>query len=191
MEDIFMQVPKGLYWAFVFFSSFIENVFPPYPGDTATVFGAYLAGKGYITLYSLILSVYLGSILGALFMYFLGTEVLKFFSKYVRFKSIRELLSEEHLTKTHDWFEKYGLWAVIFSRFSAGIRFFVAIVAGMVKMNILTFTIAFSIGTILWNALLITGGYMLGENWQQVKEYLKIYNIVIGILLAIVAFGIY
>ena len=186
IEEFLNEVPQSIYWVFVFLSSFIENVFPPYPGDTVTVFGGYLAGSGRLGLAELIISVFTGSISGAIFMYFTGTKVLAFFSKHVRSKTFQDLVSEEHLNKTHDWFSTYGVWAVLFSRFSAGIRFFVAIVAGMVKMNLMLFTLAFSFGTVVWNALLIYGGYSLGDNWAKVMEYLQVYNWAVGVIILIV-----
>ena len=37
--------PKWLY-PVLLVSSYVENIFPPLPGDTVTVFGAYLVGRG-------------------------------------------------------------------------------------------------------------------------------------------------
>lgn len=189
IQGFLNEVPRSVYWIFVFLSSFIENVFPPYPGDTVTVFGGYLAGTGRLTLFELIFSVFTGSLAGAIFMYYAGHKVLAFFAKRVHNKTFQNFVSEEHMRKTHDWFESYGVWAVLFSRFSAGIRFFVAIVAGMVEMNFVLFTFTFACGTIIWNALLIYGGYSLGDNWEIILGYLKIYNIaVMGIIVALVLF---
>ncbi len=186
VEEIIQWVPPQLYWLLLAASGFIENVFPPWPGDTVTVAGGALAGTGVISLWSLCISVFVGSMAGALFMYFLGTNVLDFFRRRIKLKSIQELTDPEHLKKSHDWFEKYGIWAVVFSRFSAGIRFFVSIVAGMVKMNIVVFTLAFSAATVLWNAILIYVGYVLGNNWQQAKEFLRVYNIIVMVIIGLI-----
>lgn len=186
VTELLNYFPEKAYGLFIFLSAFIENVFPPYPGDTVMVFGGYLHGTDRISLPVLILAIYFGNILSATFMYFMGEKVLLFFQKYIKIKSIRELLAPENLEHTHEWFEKYGFVAVIFSRFSAGIRFFVAIVAGMVKMNYILFLLAFSVATTIWNTLLVSGGYFLGENWEQVTEYLRVYNIIVGIIIAAV-----
>jgi membrane protein DedA with SNARE-associated domain len=55
----------------------------------------------------------------------------------------------------------------------------VAIVAGLVRMNLLAFVMSFSAGVAIWNGLLLTGGYMLGENWQVILEWLQIYNVIV------------
>lgn len=172
---------------FVFFSAFTENVFPPYPGDTVIVFGGYLAGKGTLPFWLAALSSYLGSMLGALVMYFGGEKLLQIFQEKFGHYSWAEFLNEKNLQKSHEWMEKYGAWIVIFSRFSAGIRFFVAIVAGMIRMNLLLFFATFSIATALWNFLLMYLAFQVGENWQRVLEFVRVYNFIIfGIIFLLV-----
>ena len=53
-------------WAYfiLFISAFIENIFPPIPGDTVTVFGAYLVGRGLLSFWGVWISTTLGSIAG-------------------------------------------------------------------------------------------------------------------------------
>lgn len=178
-ENLLNEIPTQAWWGFLFFSTFIENVFPPYPGDTVVVFGGYLLGAGKISAISVASSIYLGNITSAALMYYAGDKVLAFFRKYARFSWAKEMLNKHNLHKTEAWFKKYGFVAVLFSRFSAGIRFFVAIVAGMFNMNIVLFLLAFSAATVIWNSLLVYGGYVLGGNWQKVLDMLRVYNIAI------------
>jgi membrane protein DedA with SNARE-associated domain len=97
------------------------------------------------------------------------------------------------MKKTEQWFDKWGFLFVVFSRFSAGIRYFVSIVAGITKMNLFLFSLGFLIGILIWNSLLLFGGYLLGENWKQILEWLRVYNIIITllILLGITIFILY
>jgi membrane protein DedA with SNARE-associated domain len=101
---------------------------------------------------------------------------MDFFSARINSPTLKNLFSTGNLEKTHAWFNKHGLLAVLFSRFSAGIRFFVAIVAGMVRMNIVLFISAFTIATVLWNTILISGGYLLGQSWEEMLHYIRIYS---------------
>lgn len=178
VEQLLREIPQNAWWFFVFFSAFLENIFPPYPGDSVVVLGGYLWGAGKMGFASLASAVYAGNIVGAVTMYYFGEHVLGFFRKFPN-KWTREILDTEKLKKTENWFAKWGILAVVLSRFSAGIRFFVAIVAGMFRMNIFVFTISFSMATLLWNSLLIYGGYFLGDNWRKVIEYLQLYNTVL------------
>lgn len=185
VELLLKQIPRQAWWLFVFFSAFLENIFPPYPGDSVVVLGGYLWGAGKMGFLSLATAVYGGNVAGALVMYYFGEHVLGFFRKFPN-KWTQEILNTEKLKKTESWFAKWGILAVLLSRFSAGIRFFIAIVAGMFRMNIAVFFVSISVATLLWNSLLIYGGYVLGENWRKVTGYLQLYNIV---LISLVAAG--
>lgn len=185
--DFITQIPHEWYALFLFISVFIENIFPPYPGDTVVVFAGYVAGTGHLKLPWLIIAIISGNLMSATVMYYFGFEIMEFVLKRVKSKTIRDIFSRESLQQTEGWFKRYGFWAVVFSRFSAGFRFFVAIVAGMVRMNITVFLFAFLLATIIWNSLLVYGGYTLGKNWQQVMEYLKVYSWAVGIIIVLVA----
>ncbi len=185
--DFFTAVPPEFYWVFLLVSVFIENIFPPYPGDSVVVFSGYLAHSGHLSFLSIAVAVILGNLSSAALMYYFGIHIMEFFLGHLRSKTLKEVFSPDHLTKTHDWFNRYGLVAVVFSRFSAGIRFFVAIVAGMVKMHIALFLSAFLVATLLWNSLLVGGGYVLGQNWEELLTYIRIYSgfIALGLFLAV------
>lgn len=184
MQSLLESISSAYYGIFIGFSAFVENVFPPYPGDTVIVFGGYLLAKGYIRFLELFLAIYLGNILGASLMYYFGEHVLEIIKKVSRGKFLADF-DETKLDKTKIWFSRYGIWAVVFSRFSAGIRFFVAIVAGLVRMPFGGFLFAFIVSTTLWNSLLVYGGYILGENWEKMLEILRLYNLVVLAILAV------
>ncbi|MCB1173746.1 MAG: DedA family protein, partial [Leptospiraceae bacterium] len=139
------------------------------------------------------------NLIGAWAMYFAGERVLELARRVHNSferpqwlkRMLNELVSESAMERTRSWFQRYGLWFVTLSRFSAGIRFFVSIIAGISKMNLLAFSLAFSLGVLIWNTLLLYGGFMLGDNWMQILDILKIYNrIVISlIILALAGFG--
>lgn len=183
MEEFFTNlinsIPPDYYGLFVMFSAILENVFPPWPGDTTIVIGGSLAGAGKMSLWSLCIYVYIGSILGGVFMYYMGSRVLALFRDNIKWKSVQELTDPAGVAKTYEWFERNGVFTVVFSRFMTGIRFFVAIIAGMAKMPPVVFIIALSIGAALWNGLLITGGYLVGDNIWLIKNYLKLYGRII------------
>lgn len=168
-------------WLFFFFSNLAENVFPPWPGDTVTVFGGFFvaatssSNPSGFGMSGLITSTILGNLAGAYIMYKIGHRFLNFIRKK-NFPFKDELYSEEKIEITFSWFRKNSILVILLSRFSAGIRFFVSIVAGMVRMNLIIFFSLFTVAVILWCGLLIAGGYSLGNNWEKILEYLAIYN---------------
>jgi membrane protein DedA with SNARE-associated domain len=182
---------------FLIFSTFTENVFPPWPGDTFIVFAGFLMYHKVISPLTTYVSTTLGNFLGAYLMYFMGQKILEFahfIHKKIKIKFLANLLesmiSEEQMEKTQIWFNKWGFLFVVLSRFSAGIRYFVSIVAGITKMNFLLFSFGFLLGILIWNTLLFFGGYLLGENWKIILEWLKMYNILISIFIIMIIFFI-
>ncbi|GIX43089.1 MAG: hypothetical protein KatS3mg129_2822 [Leptospiraceae bacterium] len=177
---------------FLIFSTFTENVFPPWPGDTFIVFAGFLIYHNIISPITTYISTAIGNFIGAYLMYFMGQKILNLAHKIhdqIKIKWISNLLeamiSEDQMKKTEKWFNKWGFLFVVLSRFSAGIRYFVSIIAGITKMNLFLFSFGFLIGILIWNSLLLAGGYLLGENWKKILEWLKMYNLVISLIIII------
>lgn len=188
-----LELPPLVLWVFFCFSNFLENVFPPWPGDTVTVFSGFLSSSqdSPLSFFSVVLATYFGNLLGALVMYFFGERILQFL-KRSKFPFLSALYQEENLRKTLVWFRKHEIVVVLLSRFSAGIRFFVSIVAGMSKMNIIKFVLLYSFAISLWCGLLLLGGSLLGSNWNQIIVMLSYYNRVIGfVILCFILYFLY
>ncbi|XDD44907.1 DedA family protein [Leptospira sp. WS39.C2] len=186
MQEI-LGLPPILLWGFFCFSNFLENVFPPWPGDTITVFSGFISSSpnSPLSFLSVVLATFVGNLLGALVMYYFGERFL-IFLKQTKIPLLSSFYHEENLRKTLVWFRRYEIVVVLVSRFSAGIRFFVSIVAGMSKMNIIKFVILYSIAISLWCGILLFGGSFLGNNWNQIIVILSYYNRTIGILVFLI-----
>lgn len=181
--------PVGIY-IFLTFSAFMENIFPPWPSDVLSVFAGFLSARGVLAFHWSLISGILGNMLGSMLMFYLGYLFQK------RIRRAREdgkvhpilrrmrFLSREKMDKAHEWIVKYGLLFVIVSRFISGIRFFVSIFAGVTEMNFILFLLAFFLGVVIWSSLLVTGGYLLGDNWEEVLGWVTLYNKIVLVLLA-------
>lgn len=182
-----LELPPLVLWGFFCFSNFLENVFPPWPGDTVTVFSGFISSSqdSPISFFSVVLATYVGNLLGALTMYYFGERFLLFL-KQTKIPFLSALYHEENLRKTLVWFRKFEIIVVLVSRFSAGIRFFVSIVAGMSKMNIIKFVVLYSIAISLWCGILLFAGSFVGSNWNQIIVILSYYNQTIGIILLLI-----
>lgn len=185
----------GMYW-FLFFSTILENLFPPWPGDTMIVLAGFLMAHDAVDPLETSLVTLAGNMAGAYIMYFAGEGILALARKYHARISwawarnqVEELTSPESMDRTAKWFRKWGLWFVLFSRFSAGIRFFVSIIAGISRTHLLLFSASFAAGVLIWNSLLLYGGYALGENWRQILDWLRLYNFVVITLIAVSVAG--
>ncbi|AXR65242.1 DedA family protein [Leptospira mayottensis] len=179
-------------WFFFAFSNFVENVFPPWPGDTITVFGGFLVARNLDSFgwLELITSTLAGNLLGAWVMYRFG-QIFLHWVKEKEFPFKNSLYDEKSIEKTLSWFQKNSVLVVLFSRFSAGIRFFVSIVAGIVKMNSILFFGCFGVAVILWCGSLIVSGFYLGSHWEYVLGFLEIYNRIVIALIVLIAILFY
>ncbi|GBF49242.1 SNARE-like domain protein [Leptospira ryugenii] len=191
----FSQLPIWALLLFFAFSNFFENVFPPWPGDTFVVFSGFLVSKLDAPFYvwQLLLATLLGNWVGALTMFFFGKQILDWM-KVSRFPWLRNVYEEDNFHKTIAWFKSYSVLLIILSRFSAGIRFFVAIIAGMSQMRPISFLFYYTIAISLWCGLLIYAGYFLGDRWDQIIVSLSIYNRIVSIFIIFIVLlflGIY
>jgi membrane protein DedA with SNARE-associated domain len=170
-------------WGYVilFVSSFAENVFPPAPGDTVTVLGAFLAGRGQLSFLPAYLSTLAGSVLGFMACYAAGRRWGRdwFTGRRARF------FSPERLDRVERWFGRYGDWVLVFNRFLSGFRAVVSFAAGIAAIDgrkVFLYSLA---GCTLWNGILMGVGLWAGDNWRLIVE--NYHRIAFGILLVAVA----
>lgn len=172
-------------WIYVslFFFSFIENVFPPSPSDVVIVVAGTLVSTSVISFIPTLLVTTIGSVLGFMTLFFIGTQVDKKIIEKGRFK----FLSREALEKAEKWFSKYGYWIILGNRFLSGTRAVISFFAGLSELNFKkTFLLAFT-SSFVWNLLIISLGVMFGNNVALVDSYLKTYsNIVLIVTIVLV-----
>lgn len=177
----------SLIYLLLFLIAYIENLFPPSPSDMVIVFGGSLIGLGIVRPVPALASATLGSTLGFVTMYGVGL----WFDRSIVGKRHPKFLPEESIKKVEAWFAKHGLWIIVANRFLAGTRAVVSFCAGMSKLSLLETTILSMLSALAWNAILLTGGYFLGQNWERIGFYLSAYSqlvsalVVIGILVVV------
>lgn len=98
------------------------------------------------------------------------------------------LLDEHHLDLTERFFARYGDKTIFVSRFVPVVRHLISIPAGVGRMSILKFTVYTLLGAALWNAILTIAGYHLRNNWQVVRKYGSVADIIV-VLAGIIVIG--
>jgi membrane protein DedA with SNARE-associated domain len=164
----------------------LENVFPPIPSEAVLPMAGYLVHEGRMNLFWAIVASTVGSVLGALILYGLGhawgeKRVRSFIKKYGRWMT----LSEEDLDRSQAWFDNHGRLAVLIARLAPLVRSVISIPAGIAKMPLLTFVIYTTIGSALWNAVLIGAGMLAGANWGIVEQYQSWFSTAVVALIAL------
>jgi membrane protein DedA with SNARE-associated domain len=179
-----LALTHGAVWfyLFIFLSSFIENIFPPYPGDTVTFVGGYLAGTGRLTFPLVFVSAGLGCLAGAMLLYLLGRGK----GRKAFLKDGKWILNREHLKKTEVWFTKYGEKVLVLSRFLTGVRSVVALAAGVGNVSTRKMIVYTSISIVLWNGIIVFSAFKVQQNWREILEMIQIYNKVVLAIVVLV-----
>jgi membrane-associated protein len=135
-----------------------------------------------LDLFVLILLVSVAGILGNFVGYWFGLKSGPFLFK----RKDTLLFKKKYLYQAHDFYQKYGGWAVVAARFVPIIRTFAPIVAGIVQMDKKKFTYFNIVGCVAWVTSMILAGHFL-QKWIlnqfgfDLKDHLEV--IVICIVL--------
>ncbi len=166
----------------------IENIFPPIPSEVILTFGGYMTTYSNLNVPLVILSATLGSLLGAIVLYAIGKilnkeRLIKIVSGKVG-KILR--LKKADIESADKWFDTKGEKCVFFCRFIPIVRSLISIPAGMSEMNIPKFLIYTTIGSLIWNSVLVIVGAIVGENWENIVNIFDTYSTLTLILLIII-----
>jgi len=184
--NLFEALPNFVLYLLLGLSAFVENVFPPIPGDTITAFGAFLVGARRLDFMGVYLSTTLGSLAGFMSLFWIGNLLgRKFF-----IEKDYKLFSAQNILQAEQWFQKYGYFLILLNRFFPGIRSIISLAGGISNLGTFRVALLALISAGAWNLIWIAIGYSLGNNWETVKEkmghILFQYNISFLILAAIV-----
>jgi membrane protein DedA with SNARE-associated domain len=135
----------------------------------------------------------IGTMLGTYAWYYLGRLVNyerlgSWIDRYGKWMGI----SVKEIDRVNDWFNKHGRSAVFFGRMVPGIRTLISLPAGMNQMSLSTFTIYSILGTFIWILGLTMAGFLLGENYGSIEQYLApISKFILFGLLGLVGYWIF
>lgn len=154
--------PAALY-AVAGASAAVENVFPPLPSDVVVAFAAFLAAQGRGSALGAFLAVLLGNVAGAMFMYGVGARygaerVLKRFGA-----------SGAQEEKLRGWYGRYGVGAIVVSRFLPGVRAIVPPVAGALRVGAVRSAVAMAVPSGIWYAVITYLAFTAGGNFDALK----------------------
>lgn len=172
----------------IIFAMFAENVFPPIPSEVIMPAAGFAVARGDLNLLLVVVAGTLGSVLGALPLYYFGSlfnkqRLIDFTEKYGKYVFVKP----DDVISADDWFNKHGKKAVFFGRMVPGIRSLISIPAGMNKMPLLPFIILTTAGAAIWTTLLTLAGYHFGQNYEVIEKFLAPYSkIFLGAAIVIV-----
>ncbi len=165
----------------VFSIVFLESgIFFALPGDSLLFTAGLLASTGYLNLFILIPGIFISTFFGGIVGYYIGVHI----QRLRKFNFLNRILKEEYINKAHEFFEKYGRSAILFSRFVPIVRTFTPIVAGIAKMEYKLFLKYSLVSSLLWSIIVTLVGFFLGRIFPQIEHYMS-YVIIIVVLLSL------
>ena len=157
-------------------------VFTPFlPGDSLLFASGALAARGSLSIAVVFLLLGAAAVLGDTANYWIG----KYLGEFILRKHSR-WIKQEHLDRTHAFFEKYGGKTIIIARFVPIIRTFAPFVAGLGAMTYRKFIAYNVIGGVGWVAICLGAGFFFG-NLQLVKDHFSLVILAIVIISVIPA----
>lgn len=161
----------------------LENLFPPLPSEVILPLAGFTASKGSLGLVEVLVWTTSGSVFGALALYAIGAALGRERTRALLNKL--PLMNVEDVDRTEAWFDKYGTYTVFFGRMVPIFRSLISIPAGVTRMPIPRFLALTAVGSLLWNTVLVGAGYLLGENWHIVEQYVGLLSKVVLALIVV------
>lgn len=162
-EDILLD----LGYAGLFVLLLAETIFPPIPSEAILPLAGYFVEQGDFSFPLVLLTSTIGSVTGAVILYEASRRGGRPFAlRFLRFARI----DPAKLDDADDWFARRGTWVVLFGRCIPGVRSLVSVPAGLLHMSRTRYLLLTTIGSLAWNTILVTLGYVLGTQWEEVSD---------------------
>ncbi|MBP2057962.1 membrane protein DedA with SNARE-associated domain [Lactobacillus colini] len=175
------------YLAIIFLIT-LENIFPPIPSEAVLTLGGFLTTRTSLTLVGTIVSSTLGSVIGAIVLFSISRKLTIYrLEKLLNTKLFKLLgFKKEDAQKSINWFNKYGVGAIFYGRCIPVIRSLISIPAGIAHTSWKKFLVLTTLGSFLWNLILIGLGAYMGQKWHIVVKIFDDYTLIIIIIAIII-----
>ena len=186
MEEWITSVMSDYGYFGIFLLIMLENIFPPIPSEVILTIGGFMTTTTAMTIPGVILASTAGSVIGAVLLYGVGLlmdveRLEKIIDKYGNWLRLKK----EDIHRADAWFDRFGIWTVFFGRLIPVVRSLISIPAGMSNMRFWLFITFTTIGTLLWNTVLVFIGEAVGDNREEIMRQLEMYSNVVYVLIGI------
>jgi len=167
----------------------IESACIPLPSEIIMPFAGYLVYRGELSLIGVSIAGALGCVVGSLVAYAVGARggrpAIERWGRWV-------LLSPHELELADRWFARWGRQTVFWARLLPVVRTFIALPAGIAKMELWPFVWLTFAGSLPWCWALAYAGVRLAENWARVRDAMHGFDVSVGVAVAaVLAFALW
>jgi membrane protein DedA with SNARE-associated domain len=161
-----------------------SEVIMPFAGSLTVAAIAASFNHQPLNLYMVALAGAIGCNLGSIPAYFVGARLGRPFLERTRW--VRFFVTPHELQRVDGWFARRGAIMVFVARLLPVVRTFIALPAGIARMNQVQFHVYTFLGSLPWCFALAYAGNKLGENWEHsIKPYFHRFDFVFAIVIVI------
>ena len=188
MENLIIEIMNNYGYIGICLLILIENIFPPIPSELILTFGGFMTTNSNMTIWGVIIASTIGSVIGAIVLYYIGKILNKdrlikiVTSKYGRLLRVKP----EDIESADKWFDEKGNKTVFFCRFIPVVRSLISIPAGMSEMKLVKFIAYTTVGSAIWNTVLVCVGAFAGDKKDYILSFLDEVSHIVLILIIIV-----
>jgi len=169
------------YWV-VGVGIFLECMGVPFPGETSLILGGVAASLGHLNLALVIIIASSAAVLGDNMGYFVGKKFgRKIIKKFEKFP----LFHYKHIERAEKFFKAHGNKTVFIGRFTAILRTYSALFAGIFDMHYSTFFFYNLTGGVLWSIIFGFVGYFIGNNLPLLGQIITNFNLAFLIIVGL------
>lgn len=152
---------------------FAENIVPPIPSEVIMPLAGFAAAQGDLNFAGVVAAGAAGATAGAYVWYAVGRRVSEArLERWIERHGRWLTLDASDLERSRTFFRRRGALAVFLGRLAPGVRTFVSVPAGVMRMPQIPFMIATTLGTAIWTAMLAAAGYLLEQEYERVAAWL-------------------
>lgn len=171
LDQLFAQGPWLVYMV-LFAACFVENIFPPFPGDSFIAAAGALAAAGRLSFPLALLMVIAGGMLSVMLVFWLGRNYGRefFMRKNYRYFSALDVVRMEARL------DKWGMVVLLISRFIPGVRSALALAAGVARYDTVKMVVFSTVSYLAFSALLMYLAASVVRNFDEIEQLFVTYN---------------
>lgn len=178
MQDFIISLMNRFGYIGILFLITLENLFPPIPSEVILTLGGFMTTYSTMSVPGVILFSTFGSLLGAIALYYVGKLLNQDRLIALSLGPVGRILhfSTADICRAISRFREKGNFSVFYCRFIPILRSLISIPAGISEMSQGRFLIYTTIGSLIWNTVLVTLGSIVGNNWAQISDIFGKYS---------------
>ncbi len=143
----------------------IENIIPPVPADTFVLLGAFLAEAGRANLGLVFVATWLSNVTTASIVYALAR---RWGADFFRHGTGRFLLHPKQLEQIERFYARWGVGAILVSRFLPAFRAMVPVFAGVTRVRAWRVVPPLALASAAWYGMLVWIGSAASRNFDAI-----------------------